>query len=88
MKYRVVVAPVADREDRAIHGWLRERSIPGAAAWLAALNSALEQLKSNPMGCLLASENDDAPFEIREFSFKTRRGRRYRGIIEVQGNSV
>lgn len=88
MKYRVIVAPSAAREARAIHSWLGERSIAGATAWSSALNSALERLKSNPTGCVLASENDDAPIEIREFSFKTRRGRRYRGIFEIQYDVV
>lgn len=88
MNYQVIVVPRAGQEIAEIHGWLFERSVLGAAAWLAALHAALDRLRSSPVGYALASENDAAPVEIREFSFKTRRGRTYRGVFRVVDRTV
>jgi len=88
MSYRVIVIPRAQREIADIHDWLFERSVSGAAAWSAALRVALDRLKTNPMGYAVASENDAAPIEIREFLFKTRRGRTYRGVFSVSEHTV
>lgn len=88
MSYQVIVVPRAQQEIEEMHGWLFERSHSGAAAWLAALQAALDRLTSNPTGFALASENDGVPIEIREFSFKTRRGRPYRGVFRVVDRTV
>jgi len=83
MKYRVVLSPRADREVAEIADWISARSAAGAAAWLTALRAALDRLEFNPLGFALAAESIYVSIEIREFSFKTRRGRTYRGVFRV-----
>ena len=88
MKYRVVLAPQADRDVTEIVNWITARSEAGADAWLNALNAALDRLEFNPLGYPSALEADHVPLDIREFSFKTRRGRTYRGVFRVVERTV
>lgn len=83
MKYRVVLTPQADREVAEIADWISVRSAAGAAAWLTALRSALDRVEFNPLGFAVAAEAGNISIEVREFSFKTRRGRKYRGVFRV-----
>jgi plasmid stabilization system protein ParE len=86
--YRVVVTAKANRDARANYEWLADRSVSGAEAWLAALTCALNALKDNPERHGLAPEGDEFDRPIRQFLFKTRRGRTYRGLFTIEGTDV
>lgn len=88
MKYRVILAPRADRDVTEIVDWITARSAEGADAWLTALRTALERLEFNPLGYPRAAESAYVTIEIREFSFKTRRGLTYRGVFRVVDRTV
>ena len=88
MKYRVVLAPQADRDVTEIVDWIAVRSSAGADEWLSALHAALDRLEFNPLGYPSAAESDYVLLDVREFSFKTRRGRTYRGVFRVVERTV
>lgn len=86
--YRTFVTTKGRRDSRLIYDWLAERFAAGAEAWSAALARALMGLRRNPERHGLAPEADDADVEVRQFLFKTRRGRVYRGLFVVDGGEV
>jgi len=89
MPYRVHVSRRASNDVTAIAVWISERSPDGARKWLAALDAALESLSENPTDYALAEEDHDIPeLELRQFLFKTRRGRMYRGVFTVAGEEA
>lgn len=88
MPHEVVVLPSADRDFQAVYDWLRERSKPGADRWANAFLDALSRLEDHPEGYGLAPEDRDHPETIRQFLFKTRRGRTYRALFTVSGDRV
>lgn len=64
--------------------WIAKRSKPGARSWVAALNRVLDSIDQYPESFAVAEEDYLFPFHtIREFYFKTRRGRKYRGLFVV-----
>lgn len=88
MKHRVILTPRADSNVAEIVDWITTRSVAGADAWLEALHAALDRLESDPLAYALATEADYVPIKIREFSFKTRKGRKYRGVFRVTDDVV
>lgn len=89
MKYRLVTQTRANRDVSQTLVWLSDRSRAGAASWLAADDAALRRLVDNPEGYSRIDETDAFPDrDLRQFSFKTRRGRRYRGVFEIEGREV
>jgi plasmid stabilization system protein ParE len=88
MNYRVVITHRARRDARLIAEWIAERSGSGAAAWSAALDRALRLLSSSPERHSIAPEADESTLPLRQFLFKTRRGRVYRGLFTVTEDVV
>ncbi len=88
MIYRKRMLRQAEAELREIFWWIEERSLDGAARWLAAFEKTLEQVLHDPSALPLAPEDEFAHYEVRHFVFKTRRGRRYRAIYTVVGSEV
>lgn len=89
MTYRVRMQRLAKRDVRTTTDWIAERSPDGADRWVDALNRALESLRSDPESYSLAEEYEEFPSQtLRQFFFKTRRGRKYRGLFTVVGNEV
>jgi len=89
MTYRVVVMRRAVRDVSHIAGWIAERSSAGALSWIAVYESAIVRLMDNPLGYGIANDLDPIGNSIlRQFLFKTRRGRTYRGIFLVVDNEV
>ncbi|MCY2995824.1 MAG: type II toxin-antitoxin system RelE/ParE family toxin [Planctomycetota bacterium] len=88
MTYHVAVLPTAQRDLRRILRWVAERSPRGAARLLAAFENRLHELGERPASFGLAPESAHMVREIREFFFKTPRGRRYRGVFHVVGQTV
>ena len=68
---------------------IAERSAEGAERWLDALEKALDSVANSPESYSLAEEADAFPHHtIRQFFFRTRRGRTYRGLFTVVGKEV
>lgn len=88
MIYRVDLLPHAERDLGRNYAWLAERSMAGADAWMRALRAKLESLERNPYQFGLAPEADTSNVEVRQFLFKTRRGRVYRGLFVIDGDEV
>ena len=89
MPYRVKVSRRASNDVAAVAAWIAERSPDGARRWLAALDAVLEAITRNPDGYPCAEEdNDICEMELRQFLFKTRRGRVYRGVFTIVGEEV
>jgi len=89
MRFRVVLLRRARRDVDRIAAWIAERSLPGAASWIAAYEDALRRLQENPTGYGVVDDfelSDD--LIVRQFLFKTRRGRKYRGIFVVDDAEV
>lgn len=87
-EHRLRILSRAQADVDAIYSWLLPRSIQGAQAWYVAFETASENLLFNPAGCALAVENELVDYELRQFLFKTRRGRMYRGLFTIVGNEV
>lgn len=89
MKYRVITLRQAENDARTISAWIARRSTTGAARWLDAYEAALKRLPHNPEGYSVADEDDEVPDRtLRQFLFKTRRGRTFRGIFTVEADEV
>jgi len=88
MRYRVEITRWARHDARRNFEWISERSTAGAAAWSAALQRALESLRNNPEKHSIAPESDEYHPLLRQFLFKTRRGRVYRGLFKMTGDVV
>jgi plasmid stabilization system protein ParE len=88
MSFTLTILPRAERDVQHIFNWIAERSPQGAKAWYAAFEDAARKATANPAGCPVASEAAQLNADIRQFLFKTRRGRVYRGVFKVAGNEV
>lgn len=88
MTYRVRIIPQAERDIDRLFLWIAKRAPEGAATWYRRLQEVLESLRTSPLSGSLAPEHLHLQREIRDLNFKTRRGRMYRLLYEVQGNEV
>jgi len=88
MSFTVHELPKAKADKRSIVEWIHERSPAGAAAWLDAYDSAVEQLKKRANSYGEAHENFDLLLDARQILFKTRRGRVYRALFIVETKDV
>ena len=73
---------------RDIATWLAERSPQGAASWLDAYDRLVARLGQSAESFGSAAENEDCAFDIRQALFKTGRGRVYRAIFYIDGDTV
>jgi plasmid stabilization system protein ParE len=90
MTYKVRAVRRAERDVDAIQNWMANvrKSPKGAAAWLAAFEKASTALAHWPESYGLAPEDECDERELRQFLFKTRRGKMYRGIFTIQGDEI
>ena len=88
MTYRVQPTAQAEADIDRIFAWLSERSPEGARRWYESFWDSAERLKTMPLSCGLAPENDDFADEVRLMLFGTRRGRTYRALFVVRGDLV
>ncbi len=68
--------------------WIAERSAEGAARWYLALHSKLGVLRINAERFSLAPESQYFEQEIRNATFRTRSGRRYRILFTIDASDV
>jgi len=85
---RVSLTPTAHADVRSILQWIGERSRTGAQAWDQRWEEVLQLLSTSADSCSLAPESDDHEIIIRDFNFKTRRGRIYRVLFTVREQRV
>ena len=88
MSLRVRLTAEAVRNQNEFADWIMQRSVEGALAWLDALASVLDQVSTSPLSFPKAPEDDFADRELRNAFFGTRRGRVFRAIFYVEGDSV
>ena len=88
MTYRVVVTPRAKLDLQELYDWIASRSVEGANRWADAFEDAVRRLDDDPQAYGLAPESDAHPEAIRQFLFKTRHGRTYRGLFFVRDKTV
>lgn len=88
MSYRLRILPRAEADIEHIYEWIRQRSPTGAQLWYAAFEAAAQRLLIDPLVYGLARETRFVEEEVRQFLFRTRRGRTYRGLFAVTGDEV
>ena len=88
MTFRVVTTSEADSDVASIWLFINSHSPQGAAAWLDAYDLATEKVAVNADSCPLTEEYERFDVEVRETSFKTRRGKRYRLVFTIAGNEI
>jgi plasmid stabilization system protein ParE len=88
MSFRVRILPRAANDlDRTI-SWIEKRSVEGAKRWFSAFDAAVNRVLRNPESYSYAAENDDLDMELREFQFKTRKGKVYRAVFQIRDDEV
>lgn len=88
MTFRVRILRRAERDAQRIFHWIAERSPDGAVRWWSAFESAVAKLADNPTGYSFAPEYELTDHELRQFVFKTRNGRTYRGVFVVMSDEI
>lgn len=88
MTYRVQPTAQAEADIDRIFAWLSERSPEGARRWYESFWDSAERLKTMPLCCGFAPENDDFNDEVRLMLFGTRRGRTYTGPCSSSGATL
>ena len=84
MTYHLIIEPTAERGIREAVRWIAGQSSPALAArWHHGLIRKLDTLKSHPMRCPLAAENEKFPEELREL-LHGKRGSKYRIIFTIR----
>src|SRR5262245_48553352 len=88
MNYHVTILRRAQQDFCAIEHYITARSKQGARSWVKRFDEAIASLKKNPVKEPLAPENDEFDQEIRNITFRTRKGRTYRAVFHIMGNEV
>ncbi len=88
MNFRLRILRQATIELREIHAWIYERSPDGADRWLAAFETAAARVVLDPLAFPKAPEGEFCTFDVRQFLFKTRRGRKYRVLFTVVDDEI
>lgn len=78
--WRLLVLPRAEEDAQAIFDYIHKRSPSGAVRWWDAYETAVWEIRDNPYRYGMAPENGLLGYELRQFLFKTPRGRKYRGV--------
>ncbi len=71
-----------------IFDWLKMQSPEGAVRWWNAFEEAVHGLLDDPSSRSDAPESELVNYELRQFLFKTRRGKTYRGVFVVVENEI
>ena len=87
-EFRVEMSYEARTNLADIHAWIAESAPAGADRWLEAFEVAVFRLERFPLSFGLAPESEFCPKELRQILFKTRKGRVYRAVYFVDGDTV
>jgi plasmid stabilization system protein ParE len=90
MTFQVRSLRKARQDVDCILNWLiHDRKTPrGAAAWLRAYEAAAATLATSADAYGLAPEDGFVDYVVRQFLFKTRSGRVYRGLYTIVGEEM
>ena len=88
MSVKLRVLPSADRDLQSIFDFISEQSPEGAERWWEAFLGAAARATSNPDRYAFAPETSLVDQELRQFLFKTRRGKIYRAIFTIAGDEL
>ena len=90
MIFRLLIQSRAHRDVARILNWiaLERSSLKGAASWLKAYEASVRRMVRSPASYGFAPENEFVQREVRQFLFKTRSGRIYRGLFTIDGNEI
>ena len=88
MTHQVTILAIAQRDADQIFAWLRKRSIAGAERWYHAFVAAVQSLHDDPTRHTRAPEASRRRDDLYQCFFKTQRGRKYRLVFVVDGESV
>jgi plasmid stabilization system protein ParE len=72
----------------AIFDWIVPRSVEGAISWYLAFRRAVDRIGETPELYGVAPESNRLHRVVRQAMFRTRRGRTYRILFEVNDNEV
>jgi plasmid stabilization system protein ParE len=88
MAFTVRTLPRAEFDAQQIYDWISERSPDGARRWWDAFLVANDNLKHDPVRYSLAPEAQFCNREIRQFLFRTRRGKYFRLLYVIVETEV
>ncbi len=88
MRFSLRILPRAENDAQHIFDYIANRSPEGALRWWDALQQAAWKITENPQGYGYAPENSLSHFDLRQFLFKTRRGRTYRGVFAIVNDQI
>ena len=83
MRFIVEVSDQACADVQVIFDYIAERAPAGAGRWYEAYQGALDKLEAAADQYALAPESKYFPHEVRQFLFKTRKGRNYRLLYAI-----
>lgn len=88
MKRNVVLLPAAEADVGHIFAWIHQRSPEGAATWYRRWLEVIDKLELSADGLAAAPEDADHPARIQQILFKTHRGKTYRALFTICGDTV
>lgn len=88
MSVSLRILPRAERDAQHIFEYIAARSPEGALRWWDAFQQAAWRITVNPGRYGYAPENSHSHRDLRQFLFKTRRGRTYRGIFVIVDDQI
>jgi len=88
LSFRIAFTRQAREDAHAAHRWIANKlSRARADRWYQGFFRHAQTLKTFPLRCPLAAENEKFPNEIQELSYG-RRPHKYRIIFEIRGDVV
>lgn len=88
MRFEVVQTRRARADVATIARWLNQRLGPGPDAWYRQWVLATKRLGQSADQFGTAPESDSCPEKILQLQFKTRRGRFFRVLFVIRGDTV
>jgi plasmid stabilization system protein ParE len=89
MTFKLVILRRARRDVDQMYDWIARKSRDGAERWYLAFRAGCQRIVDAPDSFSPAAEFEDIDeHTVREFLFKTRRGRTYRGLFILVGDEV
>jgi len=85
---RVQLLPAAQKDAEWIFEWLCNRSPPGAVSWAVAFKIAVASLAEGADRHASASEASRLKRPLRQTTFKTEHGKRYRLVFIIADEEV
>ena len=82
-KFRVEIAPAAERDIEAIWDYIAQDSPENASAFIIAIEEQIETLEHFPLRCLFISENEILGTSYRHLLYGN-----YRTIFRIAGKAV